>query len=221
MAFSGYREITHLFFKRHFQRMITEPLLGRLLACKVDSWSQSVIDYQRGRKEGGSFRPFTRLSSASIRGWPRPEKIPSTPDDWLVVIKHSMEFAFVVVKSGRLGCFENKRPIFTWSRESKEAIRRKVTKVLTRLSRRTLSKTQTHARCYKSSTAKVLGMINYQILCTQFYNTPNHLCSSRKTGRIKVGSETIEAPHKKRWQLKRTGDLSDLCSLCIPPHTIC
>ena len=126
---------------------ITEPLLGRLLACKVDSWSQSVIDYQRGRKEGGSFRPFTRLSSASIRGWPRPEKIPSTPDDWLVVIKHSMEFAFVVVKSGRLGCFENKRPIFTWSRESKEAIRRKVTKVLTRLSRRTLSKTQTHTRC--------------------------------------------------------------------------
>ena len=124
-----------------------EPLLVRLLACKVDSWSQSVIDYQRGRKEGGSFRPFTRLSSASIRGWPRPEKIPSTPDDWLVVIKHSMEFAFVVVKSGRLGCFENKRPIFTWSRESKEAIRRKVTKVLTRLSRRTLSKTQTHTRC--------------------------------------------------------------------------
>ena len=41
---------------------ITEPLLRRLLACKVDSWSQSVIDYQRGRKEGGSFRPFTRLS---------------------------------------------------------------------------------------------------------------------------------------------------------------
>ena len=82
---------------------ITEPLLRRLLACKVDSWSQSVIDYQRGRKEDGSFWPFTRLSppsTTSIKVWPRAEKILSN-SDWLVVIKHSKEFAFVLLKIGR------------------------------------------------------------------------------------------------------------------------
>ena len=135
---------------------ITEPLLRRLLACKVDSWSQSVIDYQRGRKEDGSFWPFTRLSppsTTSIKVWPRAEKILSAPD-WLVVIKHSKEFAFVVVKSGRLGCFENKRSIFTGGLGRPcDVIDSQVTKVLTRLTVDTRTPTshcwfQQESRCY-------------------------------------------------------------------------
>ena len=117
--------------------LITEPLFSVLLACKVDSWYQSVIDYQRGRKDCNTevfdlLRTSSHLTTASIKVWPRSEKILS-PADWLVVIKHSKEFAFVVVKSGRqVGCFENKRSILvgTWMQCNWRAA---VTKVLTRL----------------------------------------------------------------------------------------
>ena len=180
---------------------ITEPLLRRLLACKVDSWSQSVIDYQRGRKEDGSFRPFTRPSppsTASIKVWPRAEKILSAPD-WLVVIKHSEEFAFVVVKSGRLGCFENKRSIFTGGLGRPcDVIGSQVTKVLTRLTvdTRALSKPLLiSARIKMLLVHRYTKQLWIQEL-TNPYFVPSFwpglpLCARARLLGIKVRSETI------------------------------
>ena len=98
------------------------PISNRLSARKKRLYTE-VFDL---------LRTSSHLTTASIKVWPRAEKILS-PADWLVVIKHSKEFAFVVVKIGRqVGCFENNRStlVGTWMQCNWQAA---VTKVLTRL----------------------------------------------------------------------------------------
>ena len=91
---------------------------------------------KRRRKFSTFYAPLVQPTSDSIKVWPRAEKILSNPD-WLVVIQHSKEFAFVLLKIGR-GSGVSKTNGQFWrglGRPCDDAIDSQVTRVLTRLVR--------------------------------------------------------------------------------------
>ena len=91
---------------------------------------------KRRRKFSTFYAPLIQPTSDSIKVWPRAEKILSNPD-WLVVIKHSKEFPFVLLKIGRGSGVLKTNGQFSrgLGRPCDDAIDSQVTRVLTRLVR--------------------------------------------------------------------------------------